>query len=35
LRRIRPLLRLPLIAQTLARLIQIIGPLLGQDDTAA
>lgn len=35
LRRIRPLLRLPLIAQTLARLIQIIGPLLGQDDTVA
>jgi AcrR family transcriptional regulator len=32
LRRIRPLLRLPWIAQTLARLVQIIGPLLGQDE---
>ncbi|HEX9414448.1 MAG TPA: TetR/AcrR family transcriptional regulator [Ktedonobacterales bacterium] len=31
LRRARPLLRLPLTAQTLARLMQIIGPLLGQD----
>jgi AcrR family transcriptional regulator len=29
--RIRPLLRLPLIAQSLARLTRIIGPLLGQD----
>ncbi len=28
--RIRPLLRLPLIAQTLAQLVQIVGPLLGQ-----
>lgn len=32
LRRIRPLLRLPLVAQPLAQLIQIIGPLLGRDD---
>jgi hypothetical protein len=31
LKRIRPLLRLPLLAQTLARLVQIVGPLLGQD----
>jgi AcrR family transcriptional regulator len=31
LARIRPLLRLPLIAQSLARLTRIIGPLLGQD----
>ena len=31
--RIRPLLRLPLIAQTLARFVHIIGPLLGQDET--
>ena len=30
--RIRPLLRLPLIAQSLARLTRIIGPLLGQDE---
>lgn len=32
LRRIRPLLRLPLIAQSLARLVRIIGPLLGKDE---
>lgn len=32
LARIRPLLRLPLIAQSLARLTRIIGPLLGQEE---
>lgn len=32
--RFRPLLRLPWIAQALARLIQIIGPLLGQGEAA-
>jgi AcrR family transcriptional regulator len=31
IRRVRPFLGLPVIAQTLARLTQIIGPLLGQD----
>jgi AcrR family transcriptional regulator len=31
LRRARPLLRLPLVARTLARLVQIVGPMLGQD----
>jgi AcrR family transcriptional regulator len=34
LKRIRPLLRLPLIAQSLARLVQIIGPMLGRDEAA-
>ncbi len=34
LRRIRPLLGLPLIAQTVARLVQIVGPLLGQGGSA-
>jgi hypothetical protein len=29
--RVRPLLRLPWIAQLLTRLVQIIGPLLGRD----
>jgi AcrR family transcriptional regulator len=33
--RIRPLLRLPWVAQTVARLVQIIGPLLGQSGTAS
>jgi AcrR family transcriptional regulator len=32
LRRIRTFLRLPLVAQTLAQLVAIVGPLLGQDD---
>jgi AcrR family transcriptional regulator len=32
LRRARPLLRLPLVAQPLAQLITIIGPLLGADE---
>lgn len=33
--RIRPLLRLPWVAQTVARLVQIVGPLLGQSGTAS
>jgi hypothetical protein len=33
--RIRPLLRLPLIAQTVAQLVQIVGPLLGQGAAAS
>lgn len=32
LRRLRPLLRLPWIAQLLARFVQIVGPLLGQGE---
>jgi AcrR family transcriptional regulator len=32
LKRLRPLLRLPLVARMLARLVTIIGPLLGGDD---
>lgn len=35
LTRVRPLLRLRPIAQTLARLVSIIGPLLGQDEAPA
>jgi AcrR family transcriptional regulator len=35
LRRFRPLLRLPLTAHLLARLVQIIGPALGQDANAS
>jgi AcrR family transcriptional regulator len=34
LRRVRPLLGLPFVAQPLAQLIQIIGPLLGQAESA-
>ena len=33
--RIRPLLRLPWVAQTVTRLVQIVGPLLGQSGTAS
>lgn len=33
LARMRPLLRLPWITQTLAQLVQIIGPLLGRDES--
>ena len=33
--RIRPLLRLPWVAQTVARLVEIVGPLLGQSGTAS
>jgi AcrR family transcriptional regulator len=33
--RIRPLLRLPWVAQTVARLVQIVGPLLGKSGTAS
>lgn len=32
--RLRPLLRLPWVTQTVARLVQIVGPLLGQAGTA-
>lgn len=35
LKRTRPLLRLPLVAQTVARLVQIVGPLLGQNGVAS
>jgi hypothetical protein len=35
LRRVRPLLRLPWIAQTVAQLVQIVGPLLGQGEAAS
>ncbi len=35
LQRLRPFLRVPFVAHTLAQLVQIIGPLLGQDDSAA
>jgi hypothetical protein len=31
LQRARPLLRLPLVARTLVRLVGIVGPMLGQD----
>ena len=30
--RLRPLLRVPWIAQALARFVEIIGPMLGQDE---
>jgi AcrR family transcriptional regulator len=33
LRRLRPLLRVPWITQLVARLVQIVGPLLGQGET--
>ncbi|MGZ3679265.1 MAG: TetR/AcrR family transcriptional regulator, partial [Ktedonobacterales bacterium] len=33
LARTRPLLRLPWVTQTLAQLVQIIGPLLGRDES--
>ncbi len=35
LKRMRPFLRLPLIAQTLAQFVQIVGPLLGQDGASS
>lgn len=35
LERLRPLLRLPLVARMLARLVMIIGPLLGKEDIGA